>query len=112
MTPDLFVLLFNRVSQEDQLSPQFIGEFNGVQSLPKELHHLVYFWIDKGANGRIYLSFNTPLITRYCEDEAVFAGLNIDKSVINTAVEQFKEITTSTFQSAFPKIAKEFGWTV
>lgn len=63
--PDLFPLLHNRMSREDQDVPKFIGKFDGVGALPKGEYPAIYYWIDS-EHGCFRLSFNTPLLSSWC----------------------------------------------
>lgn len=106
MPYDLFPLLHNRMNREDQVVPQFIGEFNGVDSLPKGEYPAVYFWVDKSIGGSVRLSFNTPLLEGWCIEEARQAGINvgIDDEAVQRAIATLQQVTTPAFQRMLSKL--------
>ncbi len=108
MTHDLFPLLHNRMNRENQVVPQFIGEFYGVDSLPKGEFPAIYFWVDKQLGGNIRLSFNTPLLEDWCVEEARKIGLNIgiEDMSVRMAIATLQDMATPAFQSMLSEIAK------
>ncbi|GIK74423.1 MAG: hypothetical protein BroJett021_34110 [Chloroflexota bacterium] len=106
MPHDLFPLLHNRMNRENQVTPQFIGEFDGVDSLPKGGYPAVYFWVDKSIGGNIRLSFNTPLLEDWCVEEARRAGINIsiDDESVKRAIATLQQVATPAFQSMLSKL--------
>jgi hypothetical protein len=97
---DLFPLLHNRMNRENQLVPQFIGEFDGVESLPKGEYPAVYFWADRQLDGSIRLSFNTPLLENWCVEEAQVIGIDVSAAdaVVQKAIVTLQEVATPAFQ--------------
>jgi len=83
---DLFPLLHNRMNKEEESVPEYIGEFDGVSSLPKGDYPAIYFWVDRDNSNSVRLSFNTPKLERWCMEEAVANGFNADS--IEPNVEQ------------------------
>lgn len=106
MPRDLFPLLLNRMIREGQEVPQFIGEFDGIGSLPKGFYPAVYFWADKSAGKNMRLSFNTPLLENWCVEEAFHAGINIsnDDETVKRAIDTLQKISTSAFQSMLSQL--------
>lgn len=106
MPYDLFSLLHNRMNREGQVAPQFIGEFNGVDSLPKGEYPAVYFWVDKSIGGSVRLSFNTPLLEDWCIEEARQAGINvgIDDEAVQRAIATLQQVATPAFQGVLSKL--------
>lgn len=103
----LLPLLHNRMNSENQVTPQFIGEFHGVESLPNGNYPAVYFWIDKQLNDSLRLSFNTPLLERWCVEEARKAGFSIDPGhiAVQNAITTLHRAATAAFQAAMTQQA-------
>lgn len=108
MAYDLFPLLHNRMDREDQVVPQFIGEFHGVDALPKGDYPAIYFWIDKKLGGGVCLSFNKPLLEGWCIEEARRAGImvDIDDAAVQKAMATLQEISMHAFQAMESKMVK------
>lgn len=104
MMQDLFPLLHNRMGRENQIAPQFLGEFRDVQSLPKGNYPPIYFWVDKSIGGGIRLSFNTPLLEQYCLEEAQRAGIQANYESVRRAITRLQEVTTPAFQAMLSKV--------
>lgn len=100
MPHDLFPLLHNRMNRENQVAPQFVGEFDGVAALPKGEYPAVYYWIDKSIGGSIRLSFNTPLLEDWCVEEARRVGIDIgvDDDAVQKAIATLQQVATPAFQ--------------
>jgi hypothetical protein len=105
---DLFPLLHNRMSREKQTLPQFIGEFNGVESLPKGEYPAIYFWVDQKHARSIRLSFNTPLLEDWCIEEARVIGVSVSaKDVeVQKAIATLQEVSKPAFQSMLVELMK------
>ncbi len=54
---DLFPLLHNRMNREEQSVPEYIGEFDGVASLPTGDYPAIYF----GLIAKIQIVSDSPL---------------------------------------------------
>ncbi|MCM5511656.1 hypothetical protein [Vibrio sp. SCSIO 43169] len=98
---DLFPLLHNRMNKEEQSVPAYIGEFNGVSSLPKGDYPAIYFWVDRDNSNSVRLSFNTPKLERWCMEEALANGLNTDSIEPNVkqALVTLQQVSTPAFQA-------------
>lgn len=102
MQKDLFVLLMNRAVKENQYIPTFIGKFDGINDLPRGEYPATYFWIDVMGGG-FRLSFNDPLLERWCLEEANTFGLNMNNTKIKNAIELFHNLSISVFQDTINK---------
>lgn len=96
---DLFPLLHNRMSRENQDVPEFIGEFDGVSALPKGDYPAIYYWVDREL-GCVRLSFNTPMLSDWCVEEAHRIGIDVDASdvAVLEALDTLRQVATSAFQ--------------
>lgn len=106
MSRQLFQLVFNRLSRDQQIAPKFIGQFLGIDSLPRQMYPPVYYWVDLALGGAIRLSFNTPLLMDICADEAKLAGIPTDEPTCREALSIFQDITTQSFQTTMNKLTK------
>lgn len=99
--PDLFPLLHNRISRENQLVPEFIGEFEGVEALPRRDYPAIYFWIDKQL-GSVSLAFNDPLLERWCVEEARHVGFEMDVTdlAVEEAIAMLRHVTAPAFEES------------
>jgi hypothetical protein len=97
--PDLFPLLHKRMSHENQDVPQFIGEFDCVGALPKGEYPAIYYWFDR-EHGCVRLSFNTPMLSCWCVEEAHRAGIDVDASdvAVLEAIDKLRQVATPAFQ--------------
>jgi hypothetical protein len=109
--PRLLPPLFNRIVDESQDTPEFIGEYDGVKSLPHGNYPAVYYWVDKSMNDSVRLSFNTPLLRSWCVEEAKKLGITIgqDNDMVNLAVSKLVEIKSDAFKKALAEIVKRTG---
>ncbi|CAM4193081.1 MULTISPECIES: hypothetical protein [Pseudoalteromonas] len=98
---DLFPLLYNRLNQENQSMPEYIGEFNGVGSLPKGEYPAIYYWVDRENHNSVRLSFNTPKLETWCVEEALANGLNVDviESSVQKALATLQQVSSSAFEA-------------
>lgn len=103
MAIDLFPLLHNRMTRENQVVPQFLGEFHGVSALPKGVYPAIYYWVNTAERGAVCLSFNAPLIERWCIEEARTVGLDLaaDSDEVRQALTLLQQVSTRTFQKMF-----------
>lgn len=104
----LLGLIFQRLDREGCIAPQFIGQFDGVDALPKGKYPPIFYWIDTQQGNNIRLSFNSPLLQTLCEEEGKSAGMVIDQEMIDQAVSAIQSLTTTTFQETMSKIEKLF----
>ncbi|MCP1599452.1 hypothetical protein J2S82_001409 [Aeromonas caviae] len=103
---DLFPLLHNRMNKEKQLTPEYIGEFYGIASLPKGDYPAIYFWVDREISNSVRLSFNTPKLERWCIEEAVANGFNADSIEPNVkqALVTLQQVSTPAFEAMIAEI--------
>ncbi len=94
----LFGLLFNRLSDAGELFPRFFGEFDGIDSLPRESFPPIYSWLDQTRSGALVLSFNIPLLKRMCVEEAEKVDLLIDDEAIAEAIDVLKDVSIRAFE--------------
>lgn len=100
----LFPLLVNRIEQEEMGMPQFIGGFDGVADLPRGIDYpAVYYWVDRSLGNSITLSLNTPMLERWCVEEAEKAGLDVTQGVVRQAIEIYHQASMNAFQEAVAK---------
>lgn len=85
--------------------PQHLGEFNGEEALPKGDYPPVYSWRDR-KNSNLRLSFNTPLLTGMCKEEARKANIEINDQLIKEVLNIFGDISINAFQTAMAKNQK------
>lgn len=97
-------LVLNRLIAEQKIEPKYIGEFHGVGALPKCDYPPIYCWIDREISGAWRLSFNTPLLSEMCFDEARKAGMSIDDVDVSIAIEFIRDLVTPSFQAALAKL--------
>ncbi|WP_429102290.1 hypothetical protein [Aeromonas rivipollensis] len=104
---DLFPLLHNRMIRENQSTPEYIGEFNGVGSLPRGDYPGIYFWMDSYSNN-IRLSFNTPKLERWCIEEASANGFNVElsDSSIKQALATLEQVATPAFAAMIDEVQR------
>ena len=97
---DLFPFLWNRMNRENQSMPEYIGEFNGIDSLPKRDYPAVYYWVNKENYNNVMLSFNTPKLENWCTEEAIANGLNVDEIATNIdqALLTLQQVSTPAFK--------------
>lgn len=108
---DLFPVLFSRLSRQDELKPVFIGQYAGVEGLPKIDYPPIYYWMDT-ARGVTLLSFNEPLLRKVCYLEAFDQDLVGDMneevmSDINEALERLRSVTQAAFVHSFEVAQQE-----
>jgi len=108
---DLLPLLHNRMNRKNQSTPEYIGEFDDVESLPKGDYSAIYFWIDKKNNSSVRLSFNTPKLERWCIEEATENGLDIEfcDSSVKKALVTLEQVVTPAFSVMFDELQKTKG---
>lgn len=108
MSHDLYPLLHNRMSIENQVAPQYVGEFDGAGALPKGAYPAVYFWIDKSSGGNIRLSFNTPVLEDWCVEEARHVGIDvgINDEPVQRAIATLKKVATPAFHSMLANLPR------
>ena len=105
MSKQLTQLFINHLSDSDQIEPQYIGEFDGVESLPKGVYPPVYYWGDTQLADSIRLSFNTPLLMRICMEQAKLAGIPVDEQMAKDVVAVFQSISEKSFSNTVLKMA-------
>lgn len=106
-TPVLFPFLLNRMHDEGEDVPVFIGDFYGVEDLPKKEYSAVYYWVDTSLNRSVRLSFNTPKLIDWCVEEAQKLGIQVDikdPSVVES-VAAFQEIAQKAFLKSINETA-------
>ncbi|MEQ9010300.1 hypothetical protein [Algiphilus sp.] len=98
---DLFPALHNRLTVENQDLPQFIGEFDGVDSFPSGDYPAIYFWIDKQVGRKVRLSFNNPKLESWCLEaaRAVGAELEPDDPSVKRAIATLQHVSTPAFEA-------------
>ncbi|WP_346205291.1 hypothetical protein [Aeromonas salmonicida] len=103
---DLFPLLYNRMNKEKQLTPEYIGEFDGIASLTKGDYPALYFWVDREISNSVRLSFNTPKLERWCIEEAVANGFNADSIEPNVkqALVTLQQVSAPVFEAMIAEI--------
>lgn len=111
MTKQLTQLFINHLIDSDQIEPQYIGEFDGIESLPKGVYPTVYYWGDTQLKGGIRLSFNTPLLKRICTEQARISGISVDEQAVNDVVAMFQGISEKSFSNTVLKMAENLGST-
>ena len=97
-TKNLFALIYNRLSENGELFPRYIGEFDGIDSLPREAFPPIYSWLDRTGSESVILSFNIPLLERMCVMEAEMMDLPIDDGAIAEAISLLKDVSSQAFE--------------
>lgn len=103
---DLLPMLSNRVRVENQLAPQYIGKFNGVDALPKMDYPAIYCWVDTSIGGHHRLSFDKPLLEQWCIEEAKKRWdivVRRDDEAIQRTIGRFIEASIHAFNSLLEK---------
>jgi hypothetical protein len=100
MAIDLFPLLHNRMARENQVVPQFLGEFHGVNSLPKGVYPAIYYWVNTAQANAVCLSLNGPLLERWCIEEARAVGVTLDADCveIQRAMSLLQQVSSRALQ--------------
>ena len=103
---DLFPFLHNRMNRENQSMPEYVGEFDGVGSLPKGDYPAIYYWVDRENHNNVRLSFNTPKLERWCVEEALANGLNMDlvDPYVKQALLTLQQVSTPAFEDMMKEI--------
>ncbi len=94
----IFVRIFNRMNREGTLFPAFIGEFDGVDAVPRGAYPPVYSWTDTSRGGAPVLSFNVPLLEKMCLEESEAAELTIDGEDVGDAISLLKDVSARAFE--------------
>lgn len=103
LTQQLFQLVFNHLSRSGHITPKFIGQFDGIEALPKGKYPAIYYWIDTQQKNSIRLSLNIPLLQSVCERESTQAGIVIHQQIIDDALERLRDFCTTTLQKKISK---------
>lgn len=101
----LFAMIWNRLSAAEETFPKYIGEFDGIDSLPRGEYPPIYSWLDRTRPGSVILSINTPLLEKICRQEAERADLEVDDRTIGEALDFLKEVS----YRAFGKVLEDFS---
>ncbi|CED61475.1 Putative uncharacterized protein VP1854 [Moritella viscosa] len=103
---DLFPFLHNRMNRENQSTPEYVGEFDSVDSLPKGDYPAIYYWVDRENYDSVRLSFNTPKLERWCVEEALANGLNVDlvDPYVKQALLTLQQVSTPAFEAMMKEI--------
>lgn len=107
--PDLYPLLHNRIINERQDVPEFIGEYRGASSLPKQDYPAVYFWVDSASRGALRLSFNTPKLRSWCVEEAAKHGISVNSNddCVSLALNTLERLTVPAFTSTMQALGTD-----
>ncbi|MEZ9698818.1 hypothetical protein AB4455_12065 [Vibrio sp. 10N.261.46.E12] len=108
---NLYPLLHNRIVKENQLAPEYIGEFDGVQSLPQRDYPAIYYWFDQSNHYRPVHSLNAFKLDQWCREEALIHGLNMESidASVNQAIETLNQISMSAFEFMIEEMIKDLG---
>lgn len=97
----LLAVLIARLSHLGMIEPKYIGEFYGIDDLPRIEYPAIYYWQDLKASA-IRISFNTPLMISLCINEARKQGAALDENhpALHDAIEAFCKMSLTSFEAA------------
>ncbi len=107
----LLPVLINRLSQDGQITPRFVGKYSNISELPRQSYPPIYWWLNVSIKKPV-LSVNTPLLLDICKSECAKSDIFFDETVADVAshaIEILHAVSSRSLEESWPSYQAELN---